>query len=101
MRIPFVASEAAPGARIGGPGDVPGPLPEGLRQPGREVSVVPGRGQERCARFFRGLQRKFPNDVSVKIMYHDALAHEREGSGPGESAAPDHRPVYRIERKKP
>ena len=40
--------------------------------------VVLGTGEERYARFFRGLQRKFPNYVSVKIMYHDALAHKVE-----------------------
>ena len=40
--------------------------------------VVLGTGEDRYARFFRGLQRKFPNYVSVKIMYHDALAHKIE-----------------------
>lgn len=29
-------------------------------------------------RFFRGLQQKFPDYVSVKIMYHDGLAHKVE-----------------------
>ena len=40
--------------------------------------VVLGTGEERYARFFRGLQKKFPDYVSVKIMYHDALAHKVE-----------------------
>lgn len=40
--------------------------------------VVLGTGEERYARFFRGLQKKFPDYVSVKIMYHDPLAHKVE-----------------------
>ena len=40
--------------------------------------VVLGTGEDRYARFFRGLQRKFPNYVSVTIMYDDALAHKIE-----------------------
>ena len=40
--------------------------------------VVLGTGEERYARFFRGLQKKFPDYVSVKIMYHDGLAHKIE-----------------------
>ncbi len=40
--------------------------------------VVLGTGEERYARFFRGLQKKFPDYVSVKIMYHDGLAHKVE-----------------------
>ena len=40
--------------------------------------VVLGTGDERYARFFRGLQQKFPDYVSVKIMYHDGLAHKVE-----------------------
>ena len=43
--------------------------------------VVLGTGEERYARFFRGLQKKFLNYVSVKIMYHDALAHKVEAGG--------------------
>ena len=40
--------------------------------------VVLGTGEERYARFFRGLQQKFPDYVSAKIMYHDGLAHKVE-----------------------
>ncbi len=40
--------------------------------------VVLGRGDERYSRFFRGLPQKFPDYVSVKIMYHDGLAPKVE-----------------------
>lgn len=40
--------------------------------------VVLGMGEERYTCFFHSLQKKFPNYVSVKIMYHDALAHKVE-----------------------
>ena len=40
--------------------------------------MVLGTGEERYARFFRSLQEKFPDYVSVKIMYHDGLAYQVE-----------------------